>query len=332
MELGHTLATPLRKFDKLESGNTHTVCATGGSMHQKKIEQQALKVGIVVNIVMVLAGFFVFFLTGLKSMFLDASFTVISVISGGVAAYLSKKTVRVSDRFPNGMFALEPIYAICKSIFTICLLLFSFLDVAQIAIAYFVHGEGERLEFGPVIIYQILAVAVCIALVAYYRARNRTLGNASLMLKAEANGTWIDGMISLGIGIVAVLLYFLPNGTPLDFLHYTGDFFITTIIVALTIKEPVTVLRDAFVELIGGTHDDEEVSELVSREASAHLPAGVKVQTIHVFKTGMNFDIDIIVNGTGDVGRVEDLVEARKRMERALEPKLHLVNVDFVFD
>lgn len=182
MELGHTLATPLRKFDKLESGNTHTVCATGGSMHQKKIEQQALKVGIVVNIVMVLAGFFVFFLTGLKSMFLDASFTVISVISGGVAAYLSKKTVRVSDRFPNGMFALEPIYAICKSIFTICLLLFSFLDVAQIAIAYFVHGEGERLEFGPVIIYQILAVAVCIALVAYYRARNRTLGNASLML------------------------------------------------------------------------------------------------------------------------------------------------------
>lgn len=80
MELGHTLATPLRKFDKLESGNTHTVCATGGSMHQKKIEQQALKVGIVVNIVMVLAGFFVFFLTGLKSMFLDASFTVISVI------------------------------------------------------------------------------------------------------------------------------------------------------------------------------------------------------------------------------------------------------------
>ena len=38
VELGHTLATPLRKFDKLESGNTHTVCATGGSMHQKKIE------------------------------------------------------------------------------------------------------------------------------------------------------------------------------------------------------------------------------------------------------------------------------------------------------
>ena len=145
MEHGHTLATPLRKFDKLESGNTHTVCATGGSMHQKKIEQQALKVGIVVNIVMVLAGFFVFFLTGLKSMFLDASFTVISVISGGVAAYLSKKTVRVSDRFPNGMFALEPIYAICKSIFTICLLLFGFgwAKPVPVDMRYFKHPKRD---------------------------------------------------------------------------------------------------------------------------------------------------------------------------------------------
>ncbi len=231
-------------------------------MKQKKIEQQALTVGIVVNVVMVLAGFFVFFLTGLKSMFLDASFTVISVISGGVASYLSRKTVRVSDRFPNGMFALEPIYAICKSIFTICLLLFSFLDVLRVAIDYFAYGEGsdrfpngmfalepiyaicksifticlllfsfldvlrvaidyfaygegERLSFGPVIIYQIVAVAVCLMLVGYYRARNRAIGNASLMLKAEANGTWIDGMISLGIGIVAARGV-LPRAQPGD--------------------------------------------------------------------------------------------------------------------
>ena len=301
-------------------------------MHQKKIEQQALKVGIVVNAVMVLAGFFVFFLTGLKAMFLDASFTVISVISGGVAAYLSKKTVRVSDRFPNGMFALEPIYAICKSIFTICLLLFSFLDVLRVAIDYFAYGEGERLSFGPVIIYQIAAVAVCLVLVGYYRARNRSIGNASLMLKAEANGTWIDGMISLGIGIVAVLLYFLPSGTPFDFLHYTGDFFITTIIVLLTIKEPVTVLRDAFVELVGGTHDDEEISGFVTREVETHLPEGIQMEKIHVFKTGMNFDVDIFIGSTKGTVQMEELVGARQTIEKALEPKLHIVNVDFVFE
>ena len=301
-------------------------------MHQKRIEQQALKVGIIVNIVMVVAGFLVVFITGLKSMFLDASFTVISVISGGVAAYLSKKTVRVSERFPNGMFALEPIYAICKSIFTICLLLFSFLDVLRVAIDYFAYGEGERLSFGPVIIYQIAAVSVCLVLVWYYRARNRSIGDASLMLKAEANGTWIDGMISLGIGVVAVLLYFLPDGTPLDFLHYTGDFFITTIIVALTVKEPVIVLRDAFVELVGGTHDDEEISAFVTREVEAHLPERIVMEKLRVFKTGMNFDVDIFIGSTYGSVRMEELVGARQTIEKALEPKLHIVNVDFVFE
>lgn len=301
-------------------------------MNQKKIERQALVVGIVVNIIMAIAGFVVFFVTGLKAMFLDAAFTVISVISGAVAAYLSKKTVVTSDRYPNGMFALEPIYAICKAVFTIGLLLFSFLDVLQVAIDYFVFHIGEPMEFGPVVIYQIAAVAVCLILVGYYRARNKAIGNASTMLRAEANGTWIDGMISLGIGIVAVLLYFLPMGTSLDFLHYTGDFFITTIIVALTIKEPFDVLRDAFVELVGGVHDDEEIDAFVEGHVRKLIPSSVEVQQIHVFKTGMNFDVDIIVNGTGDSVKVDDLVDARNAIQEALAPKLHIVNVDWVFE
>ena len=54
--------------------------------HQKTIERKALIVGIVINILQVLAGMAVFFMTGLKAMFLDFSFTVISVLSGLVAA------------------------------------------------------------------------------------------------------------------------------------------------------------------------------------------------------------------------------------------------------
>lgn len=301
-------------------------------MEQKRIERQALVIGIVVNIVMVIAGFIVFFMTGLKSMFLDASFTVISVISGGVAAYLSNKTVRTTERYPNGMFALEPMYAIGKAIFTLALLAFALLDSLQVAINYFVFGIGEPMEFGPVVIYQIGAVAICLLLVAYYRARNRSIHNASTMLRAEANGTWIDGMISLGIGIVAVLLVFLPFGTPLDFLHYTGDFFITAAIVALTVREPIDVLRDAFVELVGGVHHDKEISQFVEQTVSTHLPAQTTLQKVHVFKTGMNFDVDIFIEGTGDAVRIPDLVQARNTIERALEERLHIVNVDFVFE
>lgn len=301
-------------------------------MQHKKIERKALTVGIVVNILMVLAGATVFFMTGLKAMFLDTTFTVISVVSGIVATFLSSRTVRTTDRFPNGMFALEPIYAICKAMFTLSLLVFSFLDVAQVAYDYFVFGVGERMTLGPVVIYQIVTVLACAGLFLYYRRENRRIGDASMMLRAESQSTLVDGMISFGIGVAAVVLLLLPYGTPLDFLHYTGDFFITTAIVILAIKEPVEVLRDAFVELVGGVHDDDEVNAFVEEAAQRHLPADTEYDRTLIFKTGMNFTVDVYLTGIGETLNVANLSACKSALESELRKRLHIVDVDFVFD
>ncbi|MGK4256135.1 cation transporter [Bifidobacterium pullorum] len=301
-------------------------------MQHKQIERKALGVGIIINILMVVAGAIVFFMTGLKAMFLDTTFTVISVVSGLVATYLSSRTVRTTERFPNGMFALEPIYAICKAIFTLSLLVFSFLDVAQVAWDYFVLGVGERASFGPVVIYQILTVATCFGLLMYYRRQNARIGDSSMMLRAEAQSTFVDGMISFGIGLAAVVLVLLPAGGPLDFLHYTGDFFITTVIVILAVKEPVEVLRDAFVELVGGVHDDDETNTFVEQAAQRHLPANTEYEKTMIFKTGMNYTVDVYLAGTGESIDVADLVECKRSLERELKHRLHIVDVDLVFD
>lgn len=301
-------------------------------MEHKQIERKALGVGIIINILMVVAGAIVFFMTGLKAMFLDTTFTVISVVSGLVATYLSSRTVRTTERFPNGMFALEPIYAICKAIFTLSLLVFSFLDVAQVAWDYFVLGVGERASFGPVVIYQILTVATCFGLLMYYRRQNARIGDSSMMLRAEAQSTLVDGMISFGIGLAAVVLVLLPAGGPLDFLHYTGDFFITTVIVILAVKEPVEVLRDAFVELVGGVHDDDETNTFVEQAAQRHLPANTEYEKTMIFKTGMNYTVDVYLAGTGESIDVADLVECKRSLERELKHRLHIVDVDLVFD
>ena len=301
-------------------------------MQHKQIERKALGVGIIINILMVVAGAIVFFMTGLKAMFLDTTFTVISVVSGLVATYLSSRTVRTTERFPNGMFALEPIYAICKAIFTLSLLVFSFLDVAQVAWDYFVLGVGERASFGPVVIYQILTVATCFGLLMYYRRQNARIGDSSMMLRAEAQSTLVAGMISFGIGLAAVVLVLLPAGGPLDFLHYTGDFFITTVIVILAVKEPVEVLRDAFVELVGGVHDDDETNTFVEQAAQRHLPANTEYEKTMIFKTGMNYTVDVYLAGTGESIDVADLVECKRSLERELKHRLHIVDVDLVFD
>ena len=300
--------------------------------NHKAVERRALTVGIVVNVAQVAAGMIVFFMTGLKSMFLDFSFTAISVLSGLVAVYLSRRTVRTTERFPNGMFALEPIYAIAKAILTLSLLLYSLLDVIQVAYDYFVLGQGEPIVAGPVVIYELFAVAACFGLCIYYRARNRSIRDSSTMLNAEANSSLVDGVMSSGVGAVAVILLMLPAGGPLGFLHYTGDFFITVALVIATIKEPFGVIREAFVELVGGVHDDDETNSHVETVAQRHLPANTEYEKTLIFKTGMNYTVDVYLAGTGDTIDVADLVECKRALEHELKRRLHIVDVDFVFD
>ncbi|RSX58361.1 cation transporter [Bifidobacterium samirii] len=301
-------------------------------MQHKRIERQALTVGIIVNTIQVAAGMAVFFMTGLKAMFLDFSFTAISVASGLIAVYLSTRTVRVTERFPNGMFALEPIYAIAKAMFTMALLTFSLVDVSQVAYDWFVLGEGTRIETGPVVVYEIATVAICLGLYLYYARENRTIRNSSTMLTAECNSTLVDGAMSFGIGAVAVALMILPDDGALAFLHYTGDFFITVALVACTIREPIGVLRDAFVELVGGVHDDDETNAFVEAAALRHLPADTEYERTLIFKTGMNYTVDVYLAGTGATIDVADLVDRKRALEAELRHRLHIVDVDFVFD
>lgn len=53
------------------------------------------------------------------------------------------------------------------------LLVYSLIDVCRVAYDYFVFGSGERIETGPVVIYEILTVIVCFSLYTYYRRSNR---------------------------------------------------------------------------------------------------------------------------------------------------------------
>ena len=92
------------------------------------------------------------------------------------------------------------------------------------------------------------------------------------------------------------------------------------------------VLRDAFVELVGGVHDDDETNAFVEQAALRHLPANTAYEKTMVFKTGMNYTVDVYLVGTGKSIDVADLVGSKRALEEDLRKRLHIVDVDFVFD
>lgn len=298
----------------------------------KSIERKALRIGIAINILMVLAGYSVFMITGLKAMFLDASFTVISVVSGIIAVILSRKSGRTSERFPRGMFALEPMYAIAKAMFTLSLLIFAVLDASSVAVEWLLYGEGEPIKAGPVLVYEIITVLMCAGLLALYKHYDARIRGASTMVQAEMNSTFIDGAISLGIGIAALAIVLLPQSAAFAWIHYTGDFWITLVIALCAIKEPVGVLKAAFIELVGGVHTDSDVQQLVEEYAVQHIPEQTEFEQVLVFKTGMNYRIDVQLRAVGTHLDVVHMLACKRTLEHELTRQLGLVDVDFAFD
>ncbi len=97
----------------------------------------------------------------------------------------------------------------------------------------------------------------------------------------------MDGLQSLEIGIAALIIYFIDNAGRLGFLHYTGNFFITIVLVFFSLKDPIQVLKTGFLELTGGTTDDRELKNTVEQVTQKHCENVISVQQIRVVKTSV---------------------------------------------
>ena len=86
--------------------------------------------------------------------------------------------------------------------------------------------------------------------VFFNRSQSRKTNDSSTLLATESKGNFIDGILSLGVALSAFLIKLIDINGSLGFLHYTGDFFITTIIVLPAIKEPISVFHIFFPRIV----------------------------------------------------------------------------------
>lgn len=162
-------------------------------MNHKKIERKSLIVSSIVNGLSGTAGLAVYIMTGLNALLLDGVFSLIAFVSSMVAFYISKNSHRKTTTFPQGLYFLEPLYAIMKSLATLLLLLFAVLETSATAFAYFVNGIGHTMTTGPVVPYTITMFLVCMGLYFYNRHMSARLkepwDGLVVSFKELANGT-----------------------------------------------------------------------------------------------------------------------------------------------
>ena len=261
----------------------------------KKVEKKALVVSTVINLVMGLAGLIVFFVTDMQALFLDGFFSLIAGLSTILAVIFSKISKKKNSSYPTGMYFLEPFYGVVKSILIFILLTVSIVESSISAINYFQHGIGNTINIPIVLPYTLVMLIMSFGLLIFNKKQNQKISNTSTMLTAETKSNFVDSLISCGICFLIFILLFVSKSSKLAFLHYTGDFFITLLLVAVSIKEPINLLILSIREISGATVKDKEIRKKVRKIISKAIKEEDLDNKFEVYKIGMHIRVVILL-------------------------------------
>ena len=302
-------------------------CYNKGMKTQKQIETHALIVSSIVNLIMAVSGLAVFFITNLQSLFLDGFFSFIAFLSNIMALMFAKISNKKNSSYPTGMYFLEPLYGIIKAILMLYLLATTLTEASTTAYQYFAHGIGEAINITPILPYTIIMVILCFGLSYYNKKQNEKINNSSTMLTAESRSNFVDGVISAGVGILIMTLFFININGKLGFFHYTGDFFITLILVLISIKSPIELFLMSVREISGATIKDKEIKKIVRNIVRKEIKEEELDNRFEVYKIGTHIKVVIILN---DIVDTDVLSRLKSDATKEIKEKFENVSIEYV--
>ncbi len=181
------------------------------------VEQKALKIGNILNFTMAISGVIVFMFSNSKAVLIDGLFSFIQFVSTVVAVRISKGLSTSSiKQYPLGPYSKETLYVLFRSILIIILLITSIISGIDTILLFLDDPQlVPQIHIGAIIINGVIMTVLCFGLSILYKFFNKKIGNCSDVLKAEAMGANLDGIISAGTAISFLLFKTVPFLKPL---------------------------------------------------------------------------------------------------------------------
>ena len=292
-----------------------------------KTENKALRVGIFISLLMAIAGWITYYFSGSDAMLLDGNFSFISVFAGIVALIISNRKHRKTKIFPFGSYVYEALFVLIKGILILGVILVSGLQNTFKIIAYLKGKRFETVVIEPILIYVIIISILCFVLYFFYKSRNKTIDNKSSILQVETQASLVDGFLSLGIGLVFMIIWLLPANSSFDFLKSIGDAIIVLIMCLIFFTLPLKIIKESFIELGGGMLQDTAKKEMAEKTIIQSLPSNLIKQSIYISKLGSSYFILVYVSSDTNIIDLSIIETLRKKMQQAL---IHIfTNVKF---
>lgn len=295
------------------------------------IETSALKIGVVVNLIMAIAGWIAYSVTGSEALFLDGNFSFISALTTVGAIIIIHKKHKRTALFPYGRYFYESFFTLSKGILILGVIIAAvFQNVIKI-ISYFEGESLERLKTGPIVVYMILMVFLCFGLAYLFHTKNKKINFKSSILSVETKASKIDGFMTIAVGIALVLTTFVPENSNLSFLLYIGDAIIVILMALILLKTPFEVIKEGFIELGGGSLQNQEDVTQIENMILQFIPDTLHVENCHVSKTGSSHLVLIYASSNEKSINLEVLTKFRKSIHAKIEENFPNSEVEIVF-
>lgn len=296
-----------------------------------RLESSALKIGVFVNLLMAIAGWVAYYLTGSEALFLDGNFSFISSLTTiGAIIIIRKKHTRTA-LFPYGRYFFESFFTLSKGILILGVIIVAVFQNA-IKIISFIEGEQlERLETGPIIVYMILMIFLCFGLAFLYQHKNKKINFRSSILAVETKASRIDGFMTIAVGAALVLTTFVPETSKLSFLLYIGDAIIVVLMALFLIGTPFQVIKEGFIELGGGSLQNQEAIKQIEGIIYRFLPKNMDISNCFITKTGSSHLILIYARSKSPSIEIKELSLFRKSIHESIVNDFPNSEVEIVF-
>ena len=272
-------------------------------------------------------GFAVYGITRVSATQFDGVLSLINAAAAFIAARLAATSTRPPDaENPYGRLALENLYALFRSLMILGVVIVGVVTNAVKVIDYIITRKGSEPEFGLAAIYTAVVALISFAIKWNHERNNRSVGNASSLLRVEANAAKMGALISAGICASLLIVAVVPEDTFLTSETFNikdiADSIIVLILCALVVGEPIREIRLEFGRLSGRRADpamDTAVRAAITAVAEEHsgkLNHELTLVDICAISRGKTTEIDLRVSYTGEMTVAEqDRLRARTYAE-----------------
>ena len=300
-------------------------------MH-KKNENRALLIGAVANILMAAMAWVTFYYSNSEAILLDGNYSFIMFIGVLVALRIVAVRANKTMTFPLGKFFYESLYGFIKGLMILGVLIMS-VATAVIRIVMYFTGASENIPMlvpEPILYYALACAVICYSVSFFYYQQNRSIGNTSILLKTEQKATFVDGTLSLGIGLG---VFFLSQGSGDvggGFIPYLADSFFVLILASILIKEPLTIIRESVIELAGGTLQDLKKRQEFESVIYSNMPENLKVEGIFISKNGSQYIVLIYISTDESFYTRKDIAETKEKISVILSKEHPHLSLDMI--